>query len=382
MLEARKSELEGLYSDSEGFSGRARELDSQLETSRKRLDSVKGEISALEASVAVSRANIRNAESNRLAREQEAGAQRVKAEGLDGQISENDARRAGIDERLESRSKELEGLTAEIEEAGRQARDTVRRIEGLRASCALLKEQRQERLAQVMSLKAAAAELDERQEAIFWQKKDGMDRLARQKAEIEETENELEGALQAQQEAQNALSGFEMMIKLRQEKLDAARRELSSAEREWTSRGDRLNMLEGMEREYEGFSQAVRRIMRARKGLSGIHGPLSSLIRVEDIYSAAVETALGAAMQNIVVDSEEDAKAAIGYLKSNNLGRATFLPISSIRPRWQNRRALEGERGFCGYGDGLVKCDEAVYKRQGYLTTRIFLRAPSLSSTV
>ena len=93
-------------------------------------------------------------------------------------------------------------------------------------------------------------------------------------------------------------------------------------------------MLREMEREYEGFSKAVRLVMQdaAAGKLRGIHGPVSKLIRVDDRYTTAIETALGAAMQNIVVSSEEDGKTAIQMLKRRDGGRATFLPLTTIKP--------------------------------------------------
>lgn len=92
----------------------------------------------------------------------------------------------------------------------------------------------------------------------------------------------------------------------------------------------------------EGFSGAVKAVMHQAqsKALSGVHGPLSQLITVDNEYSVAVEVALGAAMQNIVVGNEADAKRAIYYLKNNRVGRATFLPISAIKPRNLDEKTL------------------------------------------
>lgn len=92
----------------------------------------------------------------------------------------------------------------------------------------------------------------------------------------------------------------------------------------------------------EGFAGSVKAVMRqsASKALSGINGTLAQLISVDNDYSTAVEVALGAAMQNIVVDNEADAKRAINYLKQNNQGRATFLPVSAIKPRYIDEKIL------------------------------------------
>ena len=117
-----------------------------------------------------------------------------------------------------------------------------------------------------------------------------------------------------------------------------------------------------MEREYEGFGQPVRRVMQAaaRGQLRGIRGPVSSLIRTEDRYSVAIEIALGAALQNIVTQDEQCAKAAIAFLKSNDYGRATFLPMTAVKDRREGRDIHAP--GFAGWADRLVQCDEE-YRR-------------------
>ena len=94
-----------------------------------------------------------------------------------------------------------------------------------------------------------------------------------------------------------------------------------------------------------------------RGNLRHIHGPVAGLVHVPDPYTVAVEIALGGAMQNIVVDTEEDGKAAIGFLKRRDGGRCTFLPLSAIRPYEFRDTAVEGEPGFVGMGDRLVEFD-------------------------
>ena len=119
-------------------------------------------------------------------------------------------------------------------------------------------------------------------------------------------------------------------------------------------------MLREMEREYEGFSKAVRLVMQdaAAGKLRGIHGPVSKLVRVEDRYTTAIETALGAAMQNIVVSSEEDGKTAIQMLKRRDGGRATFLPLTAIKPQSLQDTVCQRQPGFISVASGLVSCDE------------------------
>ena len=107
--------------------------------------------------------------------------------------------------------------------------------------------------------------------------------------------------------------------------------------RSYNALESRNRVLLDMEESMEGYSRSVKAIKRAcdenRAFGRGIHGPVAQLITVEERFETAIEISLGASLQNIVTDDEFAAKRAIEYLKANNLGRATFLPKSAIKPR-------------------------------------------------
>jgi len=119
-----------------------------------------------------------------------------------------------------------------------------------------------------------------------------------------------------------------------------------------------------MEKLYEGYSKAVKMVMgEAERGqLKGILGPVAGLLRVDREYTVAIETALGSAMQNIVVDREEDGKAAIQYLKRRDGGRCTFLPLNAIEPAEFKDPGVVDEPGFVGMGDELIQCERKYEK--------------------
>lgn len=127
----------------------------------------------------------------------------------------------------------------------------------------------------------------------------------------------------------------------------------------------RRTMLIDMERELEGYAKGVRGVMSAyndgRLGQGGIYGPLAQLIRTDKKYITAVETALGAASQNIVTESEKEAKLAIAYLKEKHLGRATFLPVSAIRGKSFDSSGARQCSGYISVAADLIECD-ARYK--------------------
>lgn len=161
-------------------------------------------------------------------------------------------------------------------------------------------------------------------------------------------------------ENENSMSGYQLKLKTKTERAEKLKAEYERLSRSLDEKESKAGMLSDLEKNMEGFSGAVKSVMKQSraKALSGIHGPLSKLISVDNEYSTAVEVALGAAMQNIVVSTENDAKRAIGFLKQSNQGRATFLPVSAIKPRFIDERDLDDNFGFVDIASNLVACDD------------------------
>ena len=157
----------------------------------------------------------------------------------------------------------------------------------------------------------------------------------------------------------NSIDGYSMIVRSRSEKAEKMHRELDAATLDIHQKQARIRMLEDLEKNMEGYSGSVKAVMReAKRGtLRGIHGPVSQLITVEAKYAAAVETALGAAVQNIVTDDEGAAKRAIAYLKESRAGRATFLPMTTIKPRLFREDGLDSCPGFIDMADRLLTCE-------------------------
>ena len=137
----------------------------------------------------------------------------------------------------------------------------------------------------------------------------------------------------------------------------------------------RHRILSDLEKNMEGFSGSVKAIMRAvMKGqLGGMHGSVAQLIQVDSKYGVAIETALGAAVQNMIVENENAAKAGIRFLRDNRAGRATFLPLTSIRGRRLTEQGLEREPGFISVASDLVECDKQYREIAENLLGRIVI---------
>ncbi len=174
--------------------------------------------------------------------------------------------------------------------------------------------------------------------------------------EIKKAEEELGTRIS---QLSNVVNGHRMKMAGRENKVNALRDEVTRLTVDGRSMDARINMLAEMEKDYEGFNRAVKTVMReSRAGaLRGVHGPVANLVRTEDRYALAIETALGAAAQNIVVDKRSDGKAAIEFLKRRDAGRGTFLPLEAIRGNVL-KQVPTGEAGCLGLALELVQFDE------------------------
>ena len=179
-------------------------------------------------------------------------------------------------------------------------------------------------------------------------------------AEFDETRKLLNKCEDDIVSAQNSLKGYELRLQSRKENAQTLKGKLDDIHIEIETKRRRAQILTELENNMEGFSKSVKTVItESKKGiLGGVHGTVSALITVEKKYSTAIETALGNAVQNIIVDTDADAKRAINYLKSNNLGRATFLPISTVKSKEQGTNGAEDMFGFVGVASDLVKTDK------------------------
>ena len=175
---------------------------------------------------------------------------------------------------------------------------------------------------------------------------------------IGEINSQLEGLKQDLTGNENVLTGCRMKLSRREASVKELGDKATQLQVDGRSMDSRINMLSEMEKDYEGYSKAVKTVMReSRRGnLRGIHAPVANLIKADEECALAIETALGAAAQNIVVDTQEDGRRAIELLKRSDSGRATFLPMDAIRGSVM-KDAPERDPGFVGIASQLVKYD-------------------------
>ena len=355
-----KIKQEKAYAAAEGFSGQMREKDVETDRLRFEMQGRQARANALESDIAVLKNNItHNLES----------AQRIKIE-LEQQEGREDSLAAQIDQRR-TRLEEIEGqlkvcleqLSAKETEAGQAASSAgtlARELEQLREQEALENANAAEAKALLSALAAAAQEILDRDETVRRESHELSERVEAAKNDTRAARKAVSKAEEERDAAKNVIQGYALRMDSRKKKADQAKERQMKLQVEENTLTSRIRMLSEMEKEHEGYSKAVKMVMNEsqRGTLRSIHGPVAALVKVPDKYTVAIETALGGAMQNLVVDAEEDGKAVIQYLKRRDAGRATILPISSIRPgELREANSLRNDRGFVGVGDELVSFD-------------------------
>ena len=185
------------------------------------------------------------------------------------------------------------------------------------------------------------------------------DQIEENEGRIAAIDAELKTAEEREKQTGNVIDGCRLKLQSRENMLNDLTERTNRLSVELRSTESRIAMLEEMEKSYEGYSGAVRSVMREaeRGALRGIHGPAANLVRAERECALAIETALGAAAQHIIVDTQDDGKNAIEFLKRRDAGRATFLPIDTIRGSVM-RDAPVNDPGFVGVAFDLVSFDE------------------------
>ena len=176
---------------------------------------------------------------------------------------------------------------------------------------------------------------------------------------LSEIELELKNLQEENSRCANILDGCRMKLKNREELLSQQSERLNTLSVDGRSMDGRIRMLSEMEKDYEGYSRAVKSVMREseRGNIRGVHGPVANLLRADEECALAIETALGSAAQNIVIDSQNDGRLAIEMLKRTDAGRATFLPLDTMRGSLM-QDAPERDPGFVGIAAELVRYDK------------------------
>jgi len=341
-------DYETAQADYERFDGEAKAAEQEAEEIRMQaqqltiaVERLNGDIRSITEQISGSDSRIAVLENDILRNEESIASLRSEIEAGEQDGAEADAalqRHRAVAAKMEAEGEklaaEINALNAELEQLADASNASGARKDTLRAEITDLTAKRTE--AQVAQAAAEAAEETARQRlpALEQAVQEGTDQWETARQDLTDTIRYREMLTENEKQLANVRSGLELKLKNRKAALDEADTAEQRLGRELDAARQRLSVLRELEKNMDGYQNSVKAVMRAAgaRRLRGIIGPVSAILKVEPGCEVAVETALGAALQNIVVENEAAAKAAIALLRSDNAGRATFLPLDTVQP--------------------------------------------------
>ena len=341
-------DYETAQADYERFDGEAKAAEQEAEEIRMQaqqltiaVERLNGDIRSITEQISGSDSRIAVLENDILRNEESIASLRSEIEAGEQDGAEADAalqRHRAVAAKMEAEGEklaaEIDALNAELKQLADASNASGARKDTLRAEITDLTAKRTE--AQVAQAAAEAAEETARQRlpALEQAVQEGTDQWETARQDLTDTIRYREMLTENEKQLANVRSGLELKLKNRKAALDEADTAEQRLGRELDAARQRLSVLRELEKNMDGYQNSVKAVMRAAgaRRLRGIIGPVSAILKVEPGCEVAVETALGAALQNIVVENEAAAKAAIALLRSDNAGRATFLPLDTVQP--------------------------------------------------
>ena len=275
---------------------------------------------------------------------------------ISSEVDDIFARQNEIDREVDALRKETDGLSNEIENRKNSIFDNLNKKGTIKASI-----QRYESMQEQVNIRKAELtgklinfKTDESEfDVSIKDAKDKLDSVNKEIDGLVSENNRLMALSDENKEERNT----------KKQKLQAAKEQNMRSQ-------TKLESLKNIAERYDGYGNSIRKVMECKEQNSGILGVVADIVKTEKKYEIAIETALGGTIQNIVTDNEETAKKMIAYLKKNQYGRATFLPLSAVSGKNNRRDNLERESGFIGYANELVKVDLQYKGLADYLLGR------------
>ena len=353
-LSALNEEIDAAIEQAHGLTAEAEQL-------RQTIAALEEEAAVLDGRIAVEQNSIahNNATIERISGDMGDGTRSVQT--LEEQIraaqAENAGKEATIDAKTAEAQEALEQLNALLGQSSAGS-EKLREINETMTALALKLADERVRASTAAStaeaLAARVAEID----AGAGQRQTALDAIEREHADADAALKSLRDAADGHE---NSMDGYRMLLDSRSGKAETLRKEIESIHLDIYQKNARIKMLDDLEKNLDGYAGSVQKVIReAKRGtLRGIRGTVSQLISVPAEYAVAIETALGAALQNVVTEDENAAKRAILFLKEQRAGRATFLPLTSVTARPFTEKGLENCAGYIDMAADLVACDAA-----------------------
>ncbi len=368
-------DLENLYASTEALGQELRSRSEEVENLRVQVSMLEGAHQQLDGQIAVLEAGIRNNEENIRRNQEDMQGQEDRSSGIATQMEQTQSRIDQIGTELSQKNAEAEALQQTLNQMTADAQGITRQFMLLRSNEVKLTADLAARESDLRGMEAGRSESNARAELLRADLASGQERKDHAQQELAKCQNELKKANDEITVLRNAIAGYTLRQQTRAKRAEELSEKVQSLTRTVDGVRAKTRVFQAMEKDYEGYHKSVRSVMQAsEKGaLRNIHGPVSQLIRTDDEYTVAIEIALGSAMQQIVVGNEQDGKNAISYLSRTGGGRATFLPLSTIRGRRLEEKGLDACAGFVGIGSELVSYDKAYREIVENLLGRIVI---------
>ena len=360
VLQQAQDDLDELYRRTELYGDQLRMKDGELETVRVKVNMLEATHQQLEGQIAVLRGNIENNDSNISRIEEELQGQEDRSGGIQSQIAQAMERITQIEKTLEEKRGDIAAQQTKLTEMTASAQGMTKQFLELRGRETSLAADIAGRQADIRGLEDSMEQSKARLAQLEADLRSGEAREEEAGEHLRDSRRQLRRAQEDVTAANNTIAGYSLRQNTRAKRRDELTEKLRNLTAKLDSVGAKTRVYRAMERDFDSYNKSVKMVMQeAQRGaLRHIHGPLSRLIRTADNYTVAIEIALGAAMQQIVVDNEQDGKAAISFLKRTGSGRATFLPMSSIQGKQLQETGLENCRGFVGIASNLVTSED------------------------
>ncbi len=371
-LEEAKGAADRIREDYDRLSAEMSQLEEKLTKSRELLNqenlkkgSLEGQINVLNEQINTEKMNVEHLKNRMAAIGEEMGRRQEKLLEYGGE------------------AKSLSAKTDEISESQRRAEDALKEADFLIQSIEQRIEEGKSQIIDTLNERASVTARRQRYETMLEQVNVRRSEISQKLLKIKSDESVQEEQLKKEQEKSLALKKrLEAILKeqgeqekgIEQAEAEIRRisRNLNEKHQAYQSAYSRLESLKNIAERYEGYGNSIRRVMDVKDRIRGIHGVVADLITTEKEYETAIETALGGSIQNVVTDSEETAKRLIEYLKKNRYGRATFLPLTSVKTKGGfNQDGILREPGVVGLAHQLVHTDSLYQELIRYLLGRV-----------
>ena len=358
--ENAEQELANISSETESIYLKNGEITSKIDTIRRNISQFESEVSNNNALISVANNDIEHNKETITRLETEIEQLDNSFTEIESQIKEKKENVEKLKLNIEEKQKEYNEVSENLNTISVDASRSGDELQELNSKLAELSQKSANAKVVLLTSDSSINELNERIESLNSSLSEKESNLETTSKMLEDYKAQGKDSAEKVEMLSNSIKGLELKINNLKAKNENSKGEIDRLTLDSNEKLRRANILEDLEKNLEGFAHSVKTVMNlSRHGkIGGIHGPVSRLIKVPTDYAVAIETALGGAMQNIVTGNEEDAKRAIRTLKENKGGRATFLPIATIKPRYLNENGIDSCFGFVGVASDLCDCKD------------------------